>query len=148
MATDLGGLGRRLDLVADRLERGVDVKVKRTALAIDQVLVLATPVDQGRARSNWRVSVSSPLEGVIDPYAPGDGLGVGETENAREALAQGREAIGARRPGESIFITNNLDYIVFLNDGSSAQAPAGFVEAAIEAGRRVAREGGVIGRGS
>lgn len=142
MATSigLGPFSRRMDFRARELGRDVDRVVRSVALAADQAVVFATPVDKGVARSNWRVSVGTPSVGTIGAYSPGDGLGIGEAANAQAAIAQALAAIAARRPGQSIFIVNNLPYIQRLNDGSSAQAPAGFVEAAVaEASSVVAR---------
>ena len=38
-----------------------------------------------------------------------------------------------------ILISNNLPYINALNDGSSKQAPAGFVDSALSKGKRAVR---------
>lgn len=115
-------------------------RVKReTALAVDQTVVMSTPVDTGTARSNWRVALGEPIGGIIEAYAPTSHGGAGETENARGALAQGKGEIEKSSPGESIHITNNVEYIVPLNQGHSAQAPAMFVESAVDAGVQAVR---------
>lgn len=131
MADDLGPFFRQ---VANEVEDELNRVIKLMALAIDQAVVLSTPVDTGRARSNWLVSVDTPFVGVIDAYSPGEGLGIGESANASRALSQGRGAIAVRQPGQSIFIQNNVAYIGALNDGTSAQAPRMFVETAIMEG--------------
>jgi hypothetical protein len=124
---------RRMYIRAEQVGDSAQRIVRKTALAIDQTVVLATPVDTGRARSNWMVSLGSPARSVIPPYAPGSKLGVGETANAQAALAQGKETID-RRTDQDIYISNNVHYIGKLNQGSSAQAPEMFVERAIAAG--------------
>lgn len=43
-----------------------------------------------------------------------------------------------RPDGHSIYISNSLPYISALNHGHSGQAPAGFVELAVQAGSQVA----------
>lgn len=40
----------------------------------------------------------------------------------------------------NIRITNNVPYVKYLQDGSSKQAPRGFVNQSLEAGRQVIRE--------
>lgn len=127
---------RRMRLRAEELERGVTRLVQTVSIAVDQALVLSTPVDTGRARSNWIVSTGQPTSEVIPPYAPGENLGTGEGANANAALEQGRQEAENYRLGQTLFITNNLPYIGRLNDGSSAQAPAMFVEEAIQEGVR------------
>lgn len=119
----------------DRLSRqipvGVKSMVKKTVLAIDQVLVTSTPVDTGRARSNWVVG-TGPSTRAIDAYAPGEG-GSTAGENAQAALRQARAFLDST-DATTIYISNDLDYIEYLNQGTSAQAPAGFIEEAVQAG--------------
>jgi hypothetical protein len=108
--------------------------MRKVALLADQTVVLATPVDVGRARSNWLVQLDTPSRRQIDTYVPGQ-AGSTAAPNVSEALAQGREVI-TRYDGDknnAIVISNNLPYINRLNDGYSRQAPAGFVERAVQA---------------
>lgn len=126
-----GQFSNRMDFRADELGESVNRTVRKIALVADQGLVFSTPVDKGVARSNWRVSLNTPLDGVVPAYAPGEGLGVGELGNASAALDQGMAVIAQRLPGQPIVISNNLPYIEPLNEGSSAQAPAGFVQTAV-----------------
>ncbi len=132
--TSLDQFSRRIRLRAEDLARNVDQGVKQAALAVDQAVVLGTPVDTGLARSNWLVTRVAPRQGTINAYSPGERLGIGEQQNAAGALAQGQAAVRSRRPGEDIIIQNNVEYIGLLNDGSSQQAPANFVATAVMAG--------------
>lgn len=125
---------RRIRIRADNVPRAVNRIVRQCALAVDQALVLGTPVDTGRARSNWIVSVGQPVLTDRPPYAPGSLLGLNETANARAAIDHAKSVILQRQPEQTIYITNNVPYIEKLNRGYSAQAPAMFVERAVEAG--------------
>jgi hypothetical protein len=123
----ISGIGAKVAQEADRVTRQV-------ALLADQTVVLATPVDTGRARSNWIVQLDTAPRRTIDPYVPGD-TGSTAAANVSEALAQGSSEI-SRYDGDknvAIVISNNLPYIGRLNDGYSRQAPSGFVERAIQA---------------
>lgn len=116
-----------------------------------RALVLATPVDTGRARSNWRVGVGASTTAEIEPYSPGKKLGIGERSNANAAIAAGLARINSVRgvSGQggglqtAIYITNNTPYIGNLpngrglNDGFSPQASAGFIQAALLEAREV-----------
>jgi hypothetical protein len=113
------------------MEQGVQATVRKVALAIDQTVVMGTPVDTGRARSNWMVTVGAPSDAVISAYAPGEG-GNTAASNTAAALEQGAAVIAGYAGGSSIHLTNNLPYIARLNDGYSAQAPAGFVEKSVQ----------------
>jgi len=128
---DLSDLGRDLFKTADNIPKNVNKIIRLIALAIDQQLVISTPVDTGRARSNWIVSTVDFPRLVRAPFAPGSGLGKGETQNAKAALDHGKSVIRSSKEGDAIYISNNVDYILDLNNGTSAQAPKFFIEAAI-----------------
>ena len=130
----LDSFSRRILIRADNLDAAINRIVVNVALVVDQVIVLSTPVDTGRARSNWQVSLTAPISNQIEPYAPGIKLGRGESANANAALLQAQAALRPRRPEQDIFITNNVEYIGDLNRGTSAQAPEMFVQIAIIAG--------------
>lgn len=124
-ATNMRRHGRRVETVATRVKREV-------ALIADREVILATPVDTGRARSNWIVSLNAPVVLPREPYAPGSKLGLSERANAQAAIDQGVDRINASQPKQDIYISNNVHYIGKLNDeGTSAQAPAGFVQSAV-----------------
>lgn len=135
MGSSLKAFGRRMGAHSRTFSQRVDKAIKRTAVIVDQTVVLATPVDTGKARSNWVVSVGSPSRQENAAYAPGSKLGKNETGNANAAMAQGRQVISGRKPGKTIYITNNLDYIEDLNNGTSQQAASGFVQKAVLAGK-------------
>jgi hypothetical protein len=112
---------KRMKKIGDLVVANADAGYRATALLVDQVVTFATPVDTGRARANWRASAERPLYTTT------------ESTDADASLNASKAAIAGDRSGV-IYITNNLDYIGALNDGSSAQAPAGFVEQAVQAG--------------
>lgn len=132
--------GRNVSLNADQI-------VRKCALAVDGAVVISTPVDTGRARSNWQVEVNQPKTNEIPPYSPGKEGSTGGP-NARAAIEQGKAAIARYKGGSAdaaLYLTNNLAYIGKLNDGSSAQAPAGFVEKATMVGiNAIRRDAGQI----
>jgi hypothetical protein len=130
----LRDFAKRMKRHGANVEKNATALVRKCALAIDGAVVMATPVDTGRARSNWQVSLNAPASGQIEAYAPGEAGSTGGA-NARAALDQGKETISKfDTPGGAIHITNNLPYIGRLNDGHSAQAPAGFVQTAVLVG--------------
>lgn len=138
MSRGLEDFARRIVVRADNVPKEVNRIKRLCALAVDQTVVLATPVDTGRARSNWLVSLGEAVDAVRVPYAPlpaGKDIGkFSETGNAQAAMEQGKGVIAQAKVEQAIHVTNNLPYIQPLNEGHSAQAPAMFVEAAIQAG--------------
>lgn len=112
---------------AAALAKAVDKVVRQVAIVADRQIVLATPVDTGRARSNWIVTVGAPTTTPIEPYSPTSMGGTSESANLSGALGQANTAISKRKFGQTIWIQNNVPYIGRLNEGSSKQAPANFV---------------------
>jgi len=113
-----------------RVEENANALKRKAALAVDATVVLATPVDTGRARSNWQASLGAPATGTREAYSPGTGGATGGA-NAAAAQEQAKAVIARSQPEQAIHITNNLPYIGRLNEGWSAQAPAGFVQTAV-----------------
>lgn len=135
MAT-LDQFRRRMRILGRRVEKNVPVLARRVALAVDQAVVLATPVDEGVARSNWQVGVGTPARGTRDAYVPGNAGSTGPA-NAAAAIGAAQGRLSTVRREVDIYISNNLPYIGRLNDGYSAQAPANFVQTAAQEGSRV-----------
>ena len=150
MAT-LAQFSRNIRKRGSQIENAGTRFTKAVAKRALRALVLATPVDTGRARSNWRVGIGASATAVIEPYAPGKKLGISEGANAGAAIAAGLARINSVRGASgrggglqtAIYISNNTPYIGNLpngrglNDGYSKQAPAGFIEAALLEARSV-----------
>lgn len=121
----------KLRVVIDDLNRFIDQVMAALATEVVKNLTAApseggTPIDTGWASANWIPYIGSP-----------DRSPVGERPTARNSANRGRQeqAVAAltryKRSAGDIVIANNVPYIVRLNDGSSAQAPSGFVQKAI-----------------
>ena len=119
---------------ANQLSKNVTRIMKAAAIAVDTNVVSGTPQDTGAAASNWLVSIDTPLNVVIPPYAPGVKLGKGFPGNTNAAIQQGKVAVSNFniKKNNAIFITNNIEYIGLLNDGRSKQAKPLFVQRAIQ----------------
>lgn len=118
---------RKMKGQAKAVPENADKLVRRVGLAVDATVVLATPVDTGRARGNWQVETNSIPSGTVEVLDKSGAL----------AIEQGKAKIAGYKggtPSACIAIANNLPYIGKLNDGHSAQAPAGYVEKAIMTG--------------
>jgi hypothetical protein len=139
VVASMGEFGRRMNKLADKVAQGGPALQRKTALAILRNVILGTPVGNkqiwlepgkarvgyvgGRARANWFVGVGS---------ANGDTT---ETEDpaGQATISAGQSTIESHTKGD-IHLTNNLPYIIPLNNGHSHQAPAGFIEQAVDAG--------------
>lgn len=133
-------LPRRLDRLASRLEAAVEDLVGEVGAEIGREVVLATPVDTGFTRANWRGTLNAP---ATRPVAFTDRSGAQTVAKIRAAAAQ-------FRIGQSLHIVNRAPAIGELNEGASPQAEAGFVGNAVRRGlsrgvrAAVERRGGVL----
>jgi hypothetical protein len=100
-------------------------EIRKLILDIVDTLIETTPVDTGWARANWVPSIGQSVEG---PF--GDDQDVGTAEFAQSAGVA--EMLGYDINKGPAFVTNSVPYIERLNQGSSTQAPSGFVETAID----------------
>ena len=107
---DIEALAKQLLVDADLIKRKV-------ALDIYGQLLAKTPVDTGRARAGWSVSAERPGSDV-------------PVKGGKSYPAQ-PQAIP--KNANIICVYNNVEYIVRLNEGHSRQAPAMFVEQAVDA---------------
>ncbi|WFG37886.1 hypothetical protein 20Sep420_00001 [Pseudomonas phage 20Sep420] len=87
-------------------------------------LARSTPVDTGQAVSNWRVGIGQAVSGVREAYVPGSDRST-EEANRMAMLEAAKRPLQSAKAGQTIHLTNNLDYIDDLDRGKSLQAPPG-----------------------
>lgn len=104
-----------------------DTALVQTALSVQREVVMNTPVDTGRARSNWFMGNGSAPRHVTEDTT---------AQNLMDGIAQAQKI----KSDDTVYISNNLPYINRLNDGHSQQAPAGFVEKAVQVGKQKVEE--------
>jgi hypothetical protein len=114
----------RMKTLGKAVQTNSQAAIIRTAAAVNQAVIIATPVDTGRARNNWQVDLGQAPTSELEP----------EDRSGQAAISRNNETIQARQPGQDIYISNNVQYIQRLNDGWSAQAPENFVEKAVQVG--------------
>lgn len=108
-----------LDLArfAEKAEGNAEKIVRKVGIDMFSRTVERTPVDTGRARANWNVSIGSASFRVSEETDKG-----GESTKARI-----RNALHDWKQGD-IYLMNSLPYIRRLEyDGWSGQAPQGMV---------------------
>lgn len=127
-----GDLARTMRAIREGIDEGMEQTIKSAATIGVSTAIFETPVDTGKARSNWRVTIGGPASDVRPPYFAGRRLGKDENANAAQALQVAKAAIAGFRRGANrgMFITNNVDYIVKLDQGSSGQSPEGMSDKA------------------
>jgi len=79
----------------------------------------------GRARGNWQMTINHRAQGIIDTIDP-DGM---------KTMSEGLKVLSVmpnHGMGITIWITNNLPYIVALENGHSTQKPVGWIGMTIQ----------------
>lgn len=118
----MGQFALQLAEFAKKAGGNASLVVRKVSIDLLSRVVLRTPVDTGRARSNWFVTVGAPTGRVAET-----------TDKAGTAtIANGERALASFEVGPSIYITNSLPYINRLEyEGYSKQAPAGMVRISV-----------------
>lgn len=132
----LAAFQKELSAVREKLpEREQILTTKKLALQALRGVVIKTPVDTGRARNAWLVSIGQGTEtGAAAPArAPENEVAGVEGQIAIRVIAKGARKInGMKAPYKDVFISNNVEYIEFLEGGSSQQSPRGMVAVTLE----------------
>ena len=105
--------------------------VRALILGLYRDVILATPVDTGRARSNWMLSIDTPNRGTVN--ADDSGAKKNQHSGRSKAMTMVGDA-KLRNMGKAsrVYISNSLPYIKALEEGHSPQAPNGMLETALK----------------
>jgi len=152
--TNLASFNASLDKFADKIEGRSILFQKKVAFlvlgafvqqagggfsAVSGLLQL-TPVDTGRAVGNWQVTIGAPAAGTIDSgFGKAKGSGANRASAEAGASRRALSGVSGLRFGQSIWITNNLPYIVVLNDGGVNRTAHHMLERALDNARRSIR---------
>ena len=114
------GFSRALMGLCDKVDGSIEAVIKKACFDLYARIVKRTPVDTGRAKASWGISTQFASD-VLPPGEYGDNPTVTMVGGAVGGL------FDFSVHDEQVVIYNNLDYIEFLEAGSSAQAPSGMV---------------------
>jgi hypothetical protein len=120
--------------------------VRGTVMGMFSRIVKRSPVDTGRFRGNWQITVDAPARGEVGPDKSG----------ANTIASAANVAQNQRFPASAYFISNNMPYAEKLEfggypsspkkqtgktqNGYSTQAPNGMVRISVAEFERVIRE--------
>lgn len=138
MPRNLNDLGKMFDRLPRELKTAASMAAVSASRVIIKDLSNNTPVDTTKAVSNWIVTLKSPATGEIGSHVPGR-KGDTKTPSALQTYSAAVAILASKKPGQVVYITNNVDYVKLLNEGSSKQQPAGFVQRAVYLGRLAVR---------
>jgi hypothetical protein len=134
---NLAEFNRKLAEFSDKVPELHLALQKKIALELFTRIVLKTPVGNpdlwqtpiappgyvgGRARANWQIGLNATNDSEIP----------GEDQSGTGTIAAGLSGLSGARPYGTIWIFNNVPYIIRLEEGwSYHQAPAGMVGVAL-----------------
>jgi hypothetical protein len=105
----MGWLKRPSEFV-NQFKKDYDEHTRKTALLVWRGVILRSPVDTGRFRSNWQIGTGA--------------MPSGTTDNTGGPMSFN---VGGDLMGKTVYIVNNLPYARRLEEGWSDQAPHGMV---------------------
>ena len=112
----------KLGRTSQNIEKIADLVKRKLALELFAELLQTTPIDTGRARAGWSIG-TEPSEWTPPPGVWEEFIANGSID---AAVAKG---LTNKKLSEAdvIYICNNVQYIMALEAGWSAQAPQGFI---------------------
>lgn len=114
--------------VMDDVRNFINNSVSDLAIDLTEEIRANTPVRTGFCQSNWVPTVGSPYKGLAGQKISKDEARIdnGPYNAGMRALEKYKTSDG------TIYLTNNVDYVQVLEEGSSSQAPMGFVKTGID----------------
>jgi hypothetical protein len=120
-------LGIDIDRIINKAKENGAAVARKIALELQAKVIEKSPVDTGRLRANWNVSLN-----LMDTAEYGSDI------SGSTSILRGVGELFSFKVGDSIYITNNLPYVAKLefglygdgektSGGYSKQAPQGFV---------------------
>lgn len=111
-------LKRLCDAAGDKAE----LVVRKAALDLGGQMVDRSPVDTGRFKSNWMTGIGAMDSSTTTAADP----------SGQPSRTKLQAQVAGWKPGQTIWITNNLPYAYRLEHGYSKQAPGGMVRLAVQ----------------
>ena len=124
-ATSFRQFSKNIKLRARKFTNNTERIIRSAAIAGSNEAISRTPFDTGRAKGNWVANIGSPVTTSFG--VEGAGAGTAAQDGNRSVISKWKLGAG------SIYLSNNLVYILPLDRGSSQQAPNGMSQFAVMA---------------
>jgi len=131
----------RIKKFVNQVKADRDTVIKKIALDCFSKIIMRSPVDTGRFRGNWQVSIGEMPAGTILIESENKKIASAEDDEATEekersvydkdgtiTVGKAQAEILGLKAGDVIFLVNNLPYAWQLENGHSRQSPNGMVE--------------------
>jgi len=125
-----GSFALQLAEFAQLAKDAVDASLREIIIEVGNSLIRMSPVDTGRFRGNWHLSIDVVESVTFDDADP----------NGQEAMAALVSAVSDFTAGQAAYIINNLPYAIPLEYGHSTQAPKGMVRVTLARFQQIVNE--------
>lgn len=105
-----------------KVESRLDTAFRKIALDVFSRVILRSPVDTGRFRGNWQVSIGAIPSGTVEL----------NDKTGQATISSVQAEVLNLKAGEIIFLVNNSSYSLPLEYGHSSQAPNGMVRLTVQ----------------
>jgi hypothetical protein len=92
---------------AKKAQDKAEQAIRKVVIDLSNRIVLKTPVDSGRLRANWQLTLNRPAIGELDE----------EDKNGGKTIARNTSKAFGLRLGQTVFITNNMPYAKIVEFG-------------------------------
>lgn len=113
-----GSFAESLAAFAEQAKEAIDEVFREVVIEIGSSVIRLSPVDTGRFKGNWQVTVGSPSNQSINTV----------DKSGHETIAALVAEVSKLEAGQVAYVVNNLLYGIPLEYGHSDQAPAGMVQ--------------------
>ncbi|WP_256806841.1 HK97 gp10 family phage protein [Pseudomonas kurunegalensis] len=121
MTSRYGGLNgsftERLSQFRDQTIEDMTEVFQRVMIEIGTTIIRLSPVDTGRFKGNWQLTVDAPATASLDNY----------DREGHDTIAKLVADVQHLSYGQTAYLVNNLIYAIPLEYGHSGKAPAGMV---------------------
>lgn len=105
----------------------------RVCLELLKRVVEKNPVDTGRSRANWQVTIDAPVNSIVTYNKKKKISSAQANAIVQNIVSNGEKVLTQLKPFAQVYIQNNINYISYLEAGRSrAQAPKGMVAVSIQ----------------
>ena len=125
-----GSFSLRIESWANEALGAIEQTFKDVVIQIGETLINLTPVDTGRAKGSWVLTIGTPSTVSPERY---------DKEGAETIAALVAEA-NKLEPGQVAWIVSALPYSIPLEYGHSTQAPTGMVRITVAQFQSIVRE--------
>ena len=112
-----GSFSETLRQYADQAKADWDEVFRKVVIEIGSSVIRLSPVDTGRFRGNWQLTIDAPATASLDNY----------DKEGHETVATLVADAQSLTFGQTAYIVNNLIYAIPLEYGHSPQALSGMV---------------------